>query len=418
MRIGWFKWGLYLLFLIVMVGLLSALYSKSPDPSLYPPPANPATFMSEEQLNKSIAYSKGKYALFFIGHAYTWLVLLFILMTGMAKYLQRLAERMSARFVFQAAFFSVFLFGVIFLFDLPLGYLAYLWGKRFGLTTQPLEEWLLDNLKNLGIGLIIIMPLVWLFYLLIRKKERTWWIWVWLVSIPVAVFLIFIQPVVIDPLFNQFKPIQNEELKAKILALADRADIPAKDVYEVDMSKKTNQINAYVNGIGANARIVLWDTLLKRMNENEVLHVMAHEMGHYVKKHVYLGLVLGLFGIAFFLWILSFLLPRVIRQWGRRWNVFSMKELSSLPVILLLFYTLSFAALPINNVISRSIEQSADVYALEMLNDPDVAISTYQKLAKVNASYPNPPWMVKIYMYTHPTLAERIEYAYHAGSKK
>ncbi len=150
-----------------------------------------------------------------------------------------------------------------------------------------------------------------------------------------AVF-IFLQPVVIDPLYNDFYPLKNKELEQSILKLADQADIPANHVYEVNMSEKTNALNAYVTGIGANKRIVLWDTTLNKLDEPEILFIMAHEMGHYVMKHVYIGL--GgylLLSLAVF-YVIDKLYKRIIGRYGRSLHIAGKSDLAALPLLLML----------------------------------------------------------------------------------
>ena len=130
--------------------------------------------------------------------------------------------------------------------------------------------------------------------------------------------LTFIQPVVIDPLYNDFSALKNKELETKILAIADKADIPAKHVYEVNMSEKTNALNAYVTGIGPNARIVMWDTTLKQLKDKEILFIMAHEMGHYVMKHIYWGVASYMLLSFIGMYLISRIINMCIRKWGIR----------------------------------------------------------------------------------------------------
>ena len=130
--------------------------------------------------------------------------------------------------------------------------------------------------------------------------------------------LTFIQPVVIDPLYNDFSTLKNKELETKILAMADKADIPAKHVYEVNMSEKTNALNAYVTGIGPNARIVMWDTTLKQLKDKEILFIMAHEMGHYVMKHIYWGVASYVLLSFIGMYLISRIINMCIRKWGIR----------------------------------------------------------------------------------------------------
>jgi STE24 endopeptidase len=202
--------------------------------------------------------------------------------------------------------------------------------------------------------------------------------------------------------------LKDKKLEAKILALASEANIPAEHVFEVNMSEKTNALNAYVTGIGSHARIVLWDTTLQRLNEDEVLFIMAHEMGHYVMKHIYWGLagyiVLALFG----LWLVSKLIRWCLGRWGRYIGIRRLSDIASFPLLLLLVSLLNFAASPLVNTVSRYEEHAADKYAIELTKNTDAAISSFQKLTKAGLSEVNPPLLVKLFRYTHPTMLERI----------
>ena len=162
--------------------------------------------------------------------------------------------------------------------------------------------------------LIVVVVLLWL----IRKFPKRWWLAGWALSVPFTIFLTFIQPVVIDPLYNDFSTLKNKELETKILAIADKADIPAKHVYEVNMSEKTNALNAYVTGIGPNARIVMWDTTLKQLKDKEILFIMAHEMGHYVMKHIYWGVASYMLLSFIGMYLISRIINMCIRKWGIR----------------------------------------------------------------------------------------------------
>lgn len=254
-------------------------------------------------------------------------------------------------------------------------------------------------------------------YWLIKKYEKKWWVYAWLLSVPFTLFLYFIQPVVIDPLYNKFYPLQDEALKEKILNIADKADIPAENVYEVNMSEKTNALNAYVNGIGSNLRIVLWDTTLNKLSDNQVLFVMAHEMGHYVMNHLYWNLISSIVLSFLGLWIGSVIYRKWVEKYGKSWGVKGIGDLAALPVLLLIFSLLSFAISPVENAVSRKAERDADLYAIEMTKNPEAAVGAFQQLATVSLSEVNPPKIVKWFLYGHPTMLERIHFldSYNTG---
>src|SRR5262249_5504190 len=178
---------------------------------------------------------------------------------------------------------------------LPLAwYEDYALEHRFGLSNQTLAAWGADQLKALAFQIVSVgvIPLLALAWRAVEASPRRWWLWLALGPLPVAAACVLLQPLVFDPLVNKFTPLHDAALRDQILALGARADVPAKNVYEVDMSTRTNKINAYVSGWGSSQRIVLWDTALKSMARDEILFVMGHEMGHYVLRHIWRGLLL------------------------------------------------------------------------------------------------------------------------------
>lgn len=266
-----------------------------------------------------------------------------------------------------------------------------------------------DQLIDFWIEWVFLFIIVTFLYWLIRKSEKRWWLYAWFLSIPFTVFMMFIQPVIIDPLYNDFYPLKDKALEDKILSLAAKADIPAEHVYEINMSEKTNTLNAYVTGIGSNSRIVLWDTTLTKLDDEEILFIMAHEMAHYVEKHIYFGIAGTLLLLLAGLFITAKLLDVLCDKYGGILRISDKTKLSSLPLILLILSVLSFAASPISNAVSRYQEERADRYAIEMTRDVDAGISTFHELTRAGLSQVNPPKLVKWFRYGHPTMKERIE---------
>ena len=290
----------------------------------------------------------------------------------------------------------------------PLDYYAFQLRHEYGISTQPFLNWMGDRMTSLGVSLLMMTPVIWLFYAVLKKSPKRWWLWFWGCSIPLTLFMMYAQPVILDPLYNDFRPLQDQQLKHDILQLAEQAGVPTHQVYEVDMSKKTNALNAYVTGIGSNMRIVLWDTTLQKLTRDEVLFIMAHEIGHYASHHMtwlFLGSVCVLF---ITLYLLSVTYQWIIERFGHFWGINDVREIATLPVILLLLSVFSFISMPLQNGVSRQYELAADRFAMEMLADQDAAIRTFQSLAVEGLSEVNPPSFVKFMLYSHPTLYERI----------
>ncbi|MTH53342.1 M48 family metalloprotease [Bacillus mangrovi] len=373
-------------------------------------PADPKTFLTGRELLLSEEYSRKKDFLFFLTAPFEWFIYLVLLITGLSGKFQKWAEGTARYFIVRVAVFWFWVSLLTAALSLPVHYIGYGLAKEYHISTQPFSSWMKDQLIDFWIGYAIMTLLAAVLVFLIRKYKRRWWLAAWILSIPFSLFLMFLQPVLLDPLYNDFYPLKDKELEAKILQIAERADIPAEHVYEVNMSEKTSSMNAYVTGIGSNSRIVLWDTTLQKLKENEILFIMAHEMGHYVMKHIYVGiagyLLLSLAG----LFLVKQLMEWLISFRGKRLQLDSPGQLAALPLFFLLIGVLSFASSPLTNAVSRMQEKSADMYAIEMTGDKEAAVRTFQELAKSGLSRVNPPELVKQFRYAHPTMAERIMY--------
>ncbi|MFV9511364.1 M48 family metallopeptidase [Tepidibacillus sp. LV47] len=399
--------------LFVIYGFIMSYYlfqTKQALPSAYVgSPADPSTFMTSQQLQTATIYSRIKDFLFFMGVPWEWGIYLLILGFGLSTAFYVFSKKIHKRSLFLQAIVYVFLLSlVVFLLQYPLKYYSYKVSRDYGISVQTFASWFWDQGKSFFVDLVLTIPMVWLLYTIIRKSPKKWWLWFWLISIPLTIMLYFIQPVIIDPIFNDFQSLQNQELKRDILALAKRADIPADQVYQVNMSKKTTAMNAYVTGIGSNARIVLWDTTLKKLNKDEILFIMAHEMGHYVYHHIYWMLFGSIIASFFLFYFVYRLVHLVIGRFGQFWGIESVSDLNSLPVFLLLLSLITFIVSPIENTFSRYSEQAADEYAIQLTQNPDAAIRSFQKLTIDSLTEPNPPELVKVFLYTHPTMVERL----------
>lgn len=370
--------------------------------------ADPATFLNGRELMLTEEYSKVRNLLFFLSTPLEWLIYTLILVLGLSKAFKRWAEQ-SAKIKFvQTAIYLFWLSLFAFIATFPLNFISYSLSKSYHISVQTFSSWIKEELIDFWINYGIMLIIVTVLYWLINKSQKRWWLYAWLLSVPFTLFMMFLRPVVIDPLYNDFYPLKNKELEAKILSMADQANIPSEHVFEVNMAKKTTALNAYVTGIGSNSRIVLWDTTLNRLNEKQILFIMAHEMAHYVKKHLYIGiagyLLLSLAG----LYITAKAMNGAISRWGKDLKIPHVNDITSLPLFLMILSILMFASSPLSNIVSRYQEKQADQYAIEMTKDPAASISTFQVLTRAGLSQVNPPLLVKIFRYEHPTMLERI----------
>lgn len=357
-----------------------------------------------------VRYSYTRYSLYFARALVNVLALTALLHFGISARLRTLAERSGRNSLARAYVYYPLLTLAYGALTLPLAfYSSYLLPHQYGLSNQSLGGWVLDGLKGFAVSAAVAPPVIALLYWRLRRNPLRWWLDFWLALIPLLIGAVLLTPLIIEPLFNKFGPLRNPELQQRILALAVQAGIERGRVFEVDASVRTKAVNAYVTGLGGSARIVLWDTLLQRLNEREVLFVMAHEMGHYQEKHVPIGLGLSILGSLLVLVVTDRGARWLIARHGKRWEVHSLDDLASLPVLMAVLAVINFLGSPVESIISRTIESRADQFALRLTRDPEAGASSFIKLSELNLSHPSPPTFVEFWMFSHPPLQKRIQ---------
>jgi STE24 endopeptidase len=407
------KWAFRAVLGYLLLGLFLYVYlfflADSSLPEAYKgSSADPATFMNAREIMLSEDFSKIKNLLFFLSTPYEWLFYFLILILGISRGFEKWARGTTKNRFLQTAVYLFWLSLASFAAIFPLQFISYKISKTYNISTQTFSMWMKDELTDFWVNYLIMFIIVSVLYGLMKRFKNRWWLAAWALSVPFTIFMMFIQPVVIDPLYNDFYPLKDKALEQKILTLAEKAQIPADHVFEVNMSEKTNSLNAYVNGVGSNSRIVLWDTTLEKLTDKEILFVMAHEMAHYVEKHIYIGITIYLVLSFFGLFLASKLMRGIVANYKDEIKVSNVSNLSSLPLFLLITSMLMFTVSPFSNWISRYQETRADRYAIEMTEDKQAAITSFQKLSKVGLSQVNPPGLVKIFRYGHPTMMERL----------
>lgn len=367
--------------------------------------------MTPERRAQAIEYSDLRQRIFFIHSAYSLGMLLLFLFVGWSgKILAWLQARITRPFGLWLVYFLM-LYGCLFVVDWPFSYYTgFVLEHRYGHSNQSFGAWFWELIKGETVGYAVGALILHQVYLAIRRKGNRWWLWVGGFAGPVAAFFIVLAPVLISPLFNTFTPLSNEHLKDRILSLAAQAGIPDSRVFEVDASKQSNKYNAYVTGLFGTHRIVLYDTILKDMNEEEILFIMGHEIGHYAMKHVWIGVA----GVALFVlaaaWLIHRLAGGMIRRFGLRWRIASLGDYASLPLLVMLFSVMSFLFMPVSNALSRHFEHQADAYGLNLTGNRLAAASAFEKLAARNLSNPDPAPFIEFWLYDHPTIKHRVEY--------
>ena len=297
-----------------------------------------------EPTAQALRYHRGNTALWAVDTVLGLALPAALLLTGFSARLRALAARLGrGRWLATVA-----LYGVLFTAVMSLGYLPFAWYAGFvrehayGLSNQSAGRWLGDWAKGVMVGAVVSALVLWIPYLLLRASPRRWWLWTGLASVPLGFLALLVGPVWIAPLFDDFGPMRDRDLEARILAVAERAGIEESRVFEVNKSADTRLVNAYVTGIGGTKRIVLWDTILQRLEPDQVVFVMAHEMGHFVLHHT-LAVILGSALLATLsLFAVHRVAGRLIGRYARRFGFDRLSDVASLPLLMLVGGVVSF----------------------------------------------------------------------------
>jgi STE24 endopeptidase len=364
-----------------------------------------------EPSEKALSYYHGGLAIRFFSAAWNWLVLGLILFTGLSARIRSLSQRIGKRWFFTTGVYCSILIILFFVIDLPFSYYAgYLREHSYGLSNQTFGKWFGDSLKWLMIALIAGLLFAWIPCLLLRRSPRRWWLYSGLLSIPLIISSTLIAPIWIDPLFNDFGPMKNKEIEARIISLAERAGIQGGRVFEVNKSADTKAINAYVTGFGNTKRIVLWDTAIDKLDENELLFVMGHEMGHYVLGHIWKSILLFSLLAVITLYAMDRTARWLINRYHTHFGFNGLSDVASLPLLALLFSLYSIIIIPIALTYTRHIEHESDRFGLEVTKDNRAAANAFVKLQTENLAVPRPHWIFKVLRHTHPPLGERVDF--------
>ncbi len=364
-----------------------------------------------EPSEKARRYARGGDWLWLTDQIWGLLVPGVILFTGFSGKLRNGARRIGRNWFFTiVVYFALFLL-IAFLVGLPLSYyVGFVRPHAYGLSSQTFGKWFGDELKGLMVGLIMGGLLLWGPYRLVKKSPRRWWLWTSLLAIPLAALLLLVAPIVIDPLFNTFGPMKDKALEQKILGLAARSGIEGARVFEVDKSTDTNTVNAYVTGFYGSKRIVLWDTTIAKLEPDELLFVMSHEMGHYVLGHVVKSIFFAAGMILVTLYAAYRVQAGLIARFAGRFGFTELADVASLPLVLVLVGVFSFVVTPVAAGFSRLQEHEADRFGLEITRNNHAAATAFVKLQQENLGVPRRGLLYKLWRASHPLLGERIDF--------
>ncbi len=433
----------YALLLIVFSLIFGALASpqavlaqetptvRTPPPQQIEPPGNtPDTAttnevnrytLSHDRYEKAVAYSRAGYSLYFLSVFIGFVVLILALRFGFVARIRDFAQQSTENRFLQGLIFIPVLTLVLDLADLPVHMAWHGLSLHYQQSVQRWGSWFLDWSKAVLIELAFLALMGLILFLVIKKSPRRWWFYFWLASLPIILGIFILEPIVIDPLFYKFEPLAGRypQLTTDLQKLTQRAglQIPRDRMFLMNASTKNNEINAYVTGLGASKRVVIFDNTIQKLTPQETLFIFGHESGHYVLNHVRNGFLFFAVVSLIVLYAAYRLLHAMLARWGTRWKVYGPQDWAALAVLLLIFEGIMFFSSPIINGYSRTQEHAADVFGLELIhgivpNSAQVAAHAFQALGEIDLADPNPPAFITFWMYSHPPLAERLVFAH------
>lgn len=335
----------------------------------------------------------------------SFILIFMFLLSGLSLQLENYLFGYSENSYFVFVFFIALTgmaFSVIFF---PFNYYSgFYLEHKFNLSNQSFIKWVIEGLKSLLVTIVIGIPVLLVFYHVINTFGANWWLPFAVFIFLLSVVLAKIVPVFILPLFYKVTPLENEEIKNRILQLAKGTKLKVENVFRFDMSKNTKKANAAFTGLGKTKKVLLGDTLLDNYSADEIETVLAHEFGHYVKKHIIKNIIIGTILSFATLYIVSVVYEKTLPLFG-----FSeINQISALPLLGLWSMIISIVLTPFSNLISRKYEYEADRYAVEVTGKGEVFIGTLEKLTEQNLGDKEPHPFVEWFFYSHPSIKKRV----------
>ncbi|MGA3210036.1 MAG: M48 family metallopeptidase [Terriglobales bacterium] len=331
--------------------------------------------------------------------------LIVLLATGWTRSLRDTAYFLAAQNYAVAVFYYVVILASLSkLLGIGIDYCSFRLEHRFRLSNQKFSSWLWDEAKSWLLTVVLGAIVVELLYFIIRAMPQYWWVIAWAAFLLLFVFFAQIAPVALFPLFYKFRPLEREDLKARLTRLGERAGARVRGVYEWKLSEKTKKANAALTGLGKTRRIILADTLLDNYSDDEIEAVLAHELGHHVQNHILKSI--GIEALITFVgfWTATQVIHLAVRQ---HWFI-NDADFADLPLLMLVSTIVGFLLIPALNAWSRHNERQADLYALQLIPCVTPFIDAMNKLAEQNLAERTPSRWVKWFFHSHPPVSKRI----------
>jgi len=331
--------------------------------------------------------------------------LVLLMITGWSGWLRDLALRRGFQNYTVALFLYLFFLLLISkVLGVGLDYYGFRLERKFQLSTQRMRSWMWDEIKGFLVGLVMAGIVVELLYFMIRQSPQHWWLMIWALFMGLFILMAQLAPVVLFPIFYKFEPLDNEDLRRRLVLLGERAGTRVRGVYRWKLSEKSKKANAALTGLGSTRRIILADTLLDNYAPEEIEAVLAHELGHHVHKHI-LKSILVQAGITLFgFWVANFVLHYAVDH-----HMFEeLSDFANLPLLAITATVISLLLMPALNAYSRYNERQADLYAFESIVSVEPFISSMNKLAQQNLAERTPSKWIELLFHSHPAISRRV----------
>jgi STE24 endopeptidase len=365
-------------------------------------------YIDASVLKKTHAYTIENNSLSFIESLFGNAVLLIFLFGGLLNVYNSWIDSFNIPFIIKGTGFFLLLTYTSTVLSMPFSlYSTFKIENRYGFNTMSVKLWLADLFKSILISTVLIGVILLCGLWIIQLSPKNWWLFVWGFFFIFSLFIMYISPYIIEPLFNKFTPLEGYELEDKIREMMKKVGIKVSRVFKIDASKRSQHTNAYFTGIGKVKRIVLYDTLIDKMEQNEILAVLAHEVGHWKKKHV-----LKRIAVFELLSLLGAYISFKILDTNFLADIFNIDEVTFFSQIVILgfiFSIVSFPFLPLFGYFSRKHENEADRFAIKLTSDPESLSTSLIKLSKDNLSNLHPHPLYARFHYSHPPVVERIK---------
>lgn len=363
--------------------------------------------VEEELLKKTYEYVKDKMRFNFTSSIFGNFVTIVFIFGGLLNIYNSWISSWGFSFILTGLFFFLPLSYASTILSIPFNlYSTFKIENKYGFNTMTPKLWISDFLKTIVLSTLIILIIVTTALWIIQKSPYYWWIWVWLFFFIFSIIMMYISPYIIEPLFNKISPIDDKDLEEKIKYVLQKININVSRIFKMDASKRSRHTNAYFSGIGKVKRIILYDTLLERMDHDEIIAILAHEAGHWKKKHILKAIiaveVISLIGIYIsFKLIQSDILTKTF-------HINEETFFAKFIILGFIWSIISFPFIPIGNYISRLFEKEADRFACKLISDKEILVRALIKLSKDNLSnlYPHP--LYATFYYSHPPILQRI----------